>query len=264
MVLVCHKVVPPLLYDWISLLLFAPLRSLLDCHENYRFKFAFNALMHSHVVLKKQIVLLVESVDKLLHSAKKKGMHLIHFEKSASENDIIRLYLFRLQTISGNPFTPFRVFGCTWKIEFFIYFDHKIRPLTRKMNAAFVLPSNHFQAHRRAKREREWARSRPNPGHIGEIAPIKSSHRDRTPALVSPSRSSPPKTNLVLDPKLINATDLVISISSPMTDLVVSILLPMTDLIVSISSPMTHDWSLCFPQFSITFSSSLSQFDQIF
>ena len=82
-------------------------------------------------------------------------MHLIHFEKSASENDIIRLYLFRLQTISGNPFTPFRVFGCTWKIEFFIYFDHKIRPLTRKMNAAFVLPSNHFQAHRRAKRERE-------------------------------------------------------------------------------------------------------------
>ena len=35
MVLVCLKVVPPLLYDWISLLLFAPLRSLLDCHENY-------------------------------------------------------------------------------------------------------------------------------------------------------------------------------------------------------------------------------------
>ena len=90
MVLVCHKVVPPLLYDWISLLLFAPLRSLLDCHENYRFKFAFNALMHSHVVLKKQIVLLVESVDKLpnnlirhlIHSAnKKKCVHLIHFGK---------------------------------------------------------------------------------------------------------------------------------------------------------------------------------------
>ena len=52
-----------------------------------RIKLALNALMHSHVVLKKQIVLLVESVDKLLHSAKKKGMHLIHFEKSASEND---------------------------------------------------------------------------------------------------------------------------------------------------------------------------------
>ena len=35
------------------------------------------------------------------------------------------------------------------------------------------------------------------------------------------------------------------------------------DLVVSILSPMTHDQSLPFPQFLITLSSSLSQFDQI-
>ena len=44
-----------------------------------------------------------------------------------------------------------------WKI---IYFDHKIRPLTRKMNAASVLPSNHFWAHRCGERERETERER--------------------------------------------------------------------------------------------------------
>ena len=36
-----------------------------------------------------------------------------------------------------------------------IYFDRKIRPLTQKMNATFVSPSNHFRAHKCRERERE-------------------------------------------------------------------------------------------------------------
>ena len=39
----------------------------------------------------------------------------------------------------------------------------KLRPLTQKMNAGFVLPSNHFRAHKRTERERERERARSRP-----------------------------------------------------------------------------------------------------
>ena len=140
----------------------------------------------------------------------------------------------------------------------------KLRPLTRKMNAGFVLPSNHFQAHRRAEREREREREREKEesreseldrappqtrrrDHAVEFVPLRSSalsfsllidavitdlvlvaHRRRCYRSHSRCSSAPSllisfsllidtvvtDLVLILDPKLIGAADLVVSISS--------------------------------------------------
>ena len=74
----------------------------------------------------------------------------------------LRLHLFWCKTISGNDFTPHRVFGCAWKIEFFgkqFHLTVNIMPLTRKLVYISIFASNHFRI-RRTKRERERERER--------------------------------------------------------------------------------------------------------
>ena len=167
------------------------------------------------------------------------------------------------------------------------------------MKAAFVLPSNHFWAHkqreRREGRESELDRA-PTPD-----APARSRRRDHptkdrtTTEIAPPSRSSPPKTDppktdlvldsklidtvilvlvlvldpklidavvLVLDPKLIGTADLLVSFSSPMTNLVVSISLPMTRLISLF--PSVFDHSLPTSLNLTKFFSLMNCFEQIF
>ena len=68
-------------------------------------------------------------------------------------------------------------------------FDHKIKPLIRKMIYVSVLPSNHFRTHRHPKRERERESKEseidraPTPD-----VPAKSRLRDRT-VKIAPSSS---------------------------------------------------------------------------
>ena len=72
----------------------------------------------------------------------------------------LRLHLFWRKTISGNDFTPHRVFGCAWKIEFFEKAFHltvNIMALTWKLFYISIFTSNHFwtQTHKEGERERE-------------------------------------------------------------------------------------------------------------
>ena len=138
----------------------------------------------------------------------------------------LRLHLFWHKTILGNDFTPHRVFGCVWKIEFSgnqFHLTVNIMPLTQKMVYISIFTSNHFQ--RRTNRDRERERKKREYPSTGEFAlPRSHHHRDCTPTPTPPSRSSPPKTDLigadvtdlvlVLDRKLIGTADLVVSISS--------------------------------------------------
>ena len=121
-----------------------------------------------------------------------------------------------------------RVFDCAWKINFpenIFQLTVKLRPLTWKMNASSILPSNHFRAHRHAEREREREREKreererrpldfvgeprahiaPHPRRAGEIAPSSSRRGDCPTEIIG-------AIVLVLDPKLIGAvvTDLVL------------------------------------------------------
>ena len=71
-----------------------------------------------------------------------------------------RLCLFWRKTISGNDFTPHRVFGCAWKIEFSGKAFHlavNIMALTLKLIYISIFTSNHFwtQTHKEGERERE-------------------------------------------------------------------------------------------------------------
>ena len=66
--------------------------------------------------------------------------------------------MFWSKTISGNDFTPHRVFGCAWKIEFSGKAFHlavNIMALTRKLFYISIFTSNHFRTQTRRERERE-------------------------------------------------------------------------------------------------------------
>ena len=70
----------------------------------------------------------------------------------------LRLRLFWRKTISGNDFTPHRVFGCAWKIEFSGKAFHlavNIMALTLKLFYISIFTSNHFQTQMHRERERE-------------------------------------------------------------------------------------------------------------
>ena len=126
-----------------------------------------------------------------------------------------------------------------WKIqsnEKWFPLTVKYQPLKCKIVYTSLLPSNQlhpFSAYLNRERERESLNLRFEPCH----------HRPLDRTLVILILSSPEACRCL--------TDLVISISSPMTYLVVH-------------NPLMTDLSLSFLQFSITLSSSLSQFDQIF
>ena len=100
----------------------------------------------------------------------------------------------------------FYIFPSVWlhmEIEFFgksFTLTVKLRPLTQKMNAGSVLPSNHLWAHRRRERERERERER-------DCAPPQMRRRVRAAENIGAV-----VLDLVLDPKLIDAivTDLVL------------------------------------------------------
>ena len=69
--------------------------------------------------------------------------------------------MFWSKTISGNDFTPHRVFGCAWKIKFSGKAFHLtvcFMALTRKLVYISIFSSNHFwvsDAQRERERERE-------------------------------------------------------------------------------------------------------------
>ena len=72
----------------------------------------------------------------------------------------LRLHLFWHKTILGNDFTPHRVFGCAWKIEFSgkaFHLTVNIMALTQKLFYISIFTSNHFrtQTHKEGERERE-------------------------------------------------------------------------------------------------------------
>ena len=70
----------------------------------------------------------------------------------------LRLRLFWRKTISGNDFTPHRVFGCAWKIEFSGKAFHlavNIMALTLKLIYISIFTSNHFRTQMHRERERE-------------------------------------------------------------------------------------------------------------
>ena len=145
-----------------------------------------------------------------------------------------------------------------------------------------------FPGLKHAKREREREREREKRElliHLKSIAPQHPRrHLDRTTIEIAPQANrTPPRLHhhrRPIHPKPISSapslpmTDLI-SISSPSLRYPWLISLPSRSRrypwpISSrschpwpISSPMTHDWSLPFPQFLITLSSSLSQFDRI-
>jgi len=140
------------------------------------------------------------------------------------------------KTILGNNFTPHRVFGCAWKIEFSgkqFHLTVNIMPLTRKLVYISIFISNHFR--RRIKREREREREiAPHPRHVDAATKIAPQHRrchlDRhhpkpiSLALALPisfsfstqSSSAPP----ISSSQSHCTNDLIILISSPMTDLI--------------------------------------------
>ena len=179
------------------------------------------------------------------------------------------------------------MFGCAWKIKFF--------GKTFQLTVCFRLwPGNWFtflfSLQTISKSQTCKERERELPIHPKPIAPQhRRRHLDRTTTEISPQTSlTPPRSHhhgWPIHPKPISSAS-----SLPMTNLVahdrsrrplvvthdrsrcplylISISsLPMTDLIAHdpwpISSPMTHDRSLPFPQFLITLSSSLFQFDRI-
>ena len=92
-------------------------------------------------------------------------------------------------------------------------FDHKIRPLTRKMIYFSVLPSNHFRTHKHPReRERERARRESRKSELDRAstpdASVRSRRRDR-PVEIVPHEAcrhltgliahDPPMTDLSLD-----------------------------------------------------------------
>ena len=106
--------------------------------------------------------------------------------------------------VSNNFRKSFYIFSSIWlrmKIEFSgksFTLIVKLRPLTQKMNAGSVLPSNHFRRHRRREREKEREREREL-----DRAPPQTYCRVRATEIINA---------VVLDPKLIGAvvTDLVL------------------------------------------------------
>ena len=80
-----------------------------------------------------------------------------------------RLRLFWRKTISGNDFTPHRVFGCAWKIKFSGKAFHLtvcFMALTRKSFYISIFTSNHFRfLDMQREREREREREERSPQH---------------------------------------------------------------------------------------------------
>ena len=102
--------------------------------------------------------------------------------------------MFWCKTISGNNFTPHRVFGCTWKIEFSGKAFHlavNIMALTRKLFYISIFTSNHFWTQTRRERERKRERRDHwySPSH-------KLTHSQRAPP--SPSLQMQPILSLML------------------------------------------------------------------
>ena len=150
--------------------------------------------------------------------------------------------LFWCKTISGNDFTPQYMFGCAWKIKFSgITFQLTVcfMALTRKLVYISIFSTNHFRVSD-AQREREREERVTDPPKT-----------DCTPASAPPPRSHPrpiaPHWDRITieDRSTQNRSHRRRRYPWP------------------ISSLMTRDRSLPFPQFLITLSSSLSQFDRI-
>ena len=107
---------------------------------------------------------------------------------------MLGLCLFCLKTISGNHFTPYRVFGCAWKI----WSNEKSFPLTvkrshfsRKINYTLILPSNDFQD---SDREREGEKKEyKGPKPISpQLHPTHQRERGATPPHTQTPVRSPP------------------------------------------------------------------------
>ena len=112
----------------------------------------------------------------------------------------LRLHLFWRKTISGNDFTPHRVFGCAWKIEFSgkaFHLTVNIMALTRKLFYISIFTSNHFRTQTRRERERE--REREKRSLVLSLTP--SSTLSLTPNAANPlphakrSQSSPSRSS---------------------------------------------------------------------
>ena len=103
----------------------------------------------------------------------------------------------------GKYFTPWCMFGCTSKVKLKILsFDHKIRPLTRKMDYIFHLPSNHFldshtHREREREREREIPKSKPEEDTLIIHAKPKPRMKERVP-LVKPKISLRPMAPFIV------------------------------------------------------------------
>ena len=101
--------------------------------------------------------------------------------------------MFWCKTISGNDFTPHRVSGCVWKIEFSkkqFQFTVCFVALTWKIFYTFIFTTNDFQTQtQRGPTAPSSSDHHPKPRRAVELAPTRSSHeitlgrssrRDRT------------------------------------------------------------------------------------
>ena len=146
-----------------------------------------------------------------------------------------------------------------------ISFDRVFYGFDLKIGLHFYFHFKPFTGLKHAKRERE--RREIALQHPGAM---RSRHRVRTTIKIAPQhwcchldRHHPRSIHLK---PISSAPTLPISFSfstqsSPVLPISSSRSHRTNDLVISISSPMTHDQSLPFPQFLITLSSSLSQFD---
>ena len=86
----------------------------------------------------------------------------------------LKLHLFWRKTISRNDFTPHRVFGCAWKIEFSgkaFHLTVNIMALTRKLFYISIFTSKNFRTQTRKERERERRDHWYSPSHRAPSSP---------------------------------------------------------------------------------------------
>ena len=97
-----------------------------------------------------------------------------------------RLRLFWRKTISGNDFTPHRVFGCTWKIEFFgnqFHLTVCFMALTRKLVYIFIFTSKHFRVSNAEREKEEKVANPPKTDRTLAQAPPAKSHPSTSAAI---------------------------------------------------------------------------------
>ena len=107
----------------------------------------------------------------------------------------VRLHLFWRKSISGNDFTPHRVFGCAWKIKFSGKAFHLtvcFVALTRKLVYIFIFTSNHFQTHQTRKDRESERERRKKLAHSQSHRSTRSTHTKSLTPIHPQSLQAPP------------------------------------------------------------------------